>query len=236
MKISHYTNALFVASTMFSLPVFSGVSGSIDVYSKYIYRGVTTVPENDNTTVQAGLDYSADNGLYVGYWGSNLGYGDNGVNGVENDFYAGYSLETEAMSIDMAVYYYYYTNVSDQDAPEISLDVSMGDFTAGLKYLAQDAIWGNKGDIYWSISYNLSLPKEFSLAATAGYYTYKDSGEFIASTVESGAFRNLDLTLSHAIGNTGAEMRMMFIVGGKDRDGIDQDNTVLFGVGYPFEI
>ena len=65
-----------------------GLSGNIGVVSQYIFRGFV---ENENPSVQGGLDWAADNGFYVGYWGSNIGYGDeDSNNAVENDFYLGW--------------------------------------------------------------------------------------------------------------------------------------------------
>ena len=42
-------------------------SGNISVVSKYISRGLTNAPENDDVAVQAALNLAYGN-FYVGYW------------------------------------------------------------------------------------------------------------------------------------------------------------------------
>ncbi len=78
----------------------------------------------------------------------------------------------------------------------------------------------------------------------AGYYTYetKDNSELCGGTAgcgittESSAFRHVDLTLSHPIAKTGADMSMTYTLGGKDRTGTDQKDAVWFGVKYGFDL
>ena len=50
------------------------VSGTIGVFSSYNLRGITNTPENEDATIQGGLDYSHASGFYAGWWGSTLGY------------------------------------------------------------------------------------------------------------------------------------------------------------------
>ncbi len=50
--------------------------------------------ENDQPTLQAGLEYEHASGLYAGYWASTLNYDAADVSkdhGVEHDFYMGYA-------------------------------------------------------------------------------------------------------------------------------------------------
>ncbi|WP_227557066.1 TorF family putative porin [Acinetobacter johnsonii] len=67
------------------------LSGSLAVLSQYIYRGGI---ENDQPTLQAGLEYEHASGLYAGYWASTLNYDAADISkdhGVEHDFYMGYA-------------------------------------------------------------------------------------------------------------------------------------------------
>ncbi|QKT03759.1 hypothetical protein HUS23_07985 [Ectothiorhodospiraceae bacterium 2226] len=211
------------------------VSGSVDVLSQYVLRGIVNAPENENVAVQAGLEYGHASGMYAGYWASNLGYGEDGAQGVENNLYAGYAGEAGAFGYDLGVLYYAYLNAGDDvDAPEIYASLSYGPFMLGAAYLADDVTWGNRGDIYWTLGYETALPGDFSLGALLGYYTYSDSGDFIPATAESSAFRHFNLTLSRTLGTTGAEMSITGILGGKDRDGVSQDNAVVLGLHYAF--
>ncbi len=216
-------------------------SGNISIVSKYVLRGITSAAENSGAALQGGFDWADDSGFYAGYWGSSLGYPS--ADGpelldttFENDFYGGYAGEIEGFSYDLGATYYYYLDTSDANGFELTAYVGFGPVTAGFKYLAQDLLWGNQGDMYWTVDYETDLPKDFGFAASLGYYTYEDSGKFIPSTVEDSAFRHLNLSLSHPIGDTGADMSVTYIIGGKDRNGIDQEDAIVFGVGWGFDI
>jgi uncharacterized protein (TIGR02001 family) len=198
-----------------------GMTGNIGVVSQYIFRGAV---ENDGAAVQGGLDWAADNGIYVGYWGSNLGYGDDGANGVENDFYAGWG-GGDNFTYNIGAIYYYLLNVSDSNVGELYGSLGWGPVTFGAAYALDDASWTNQGDIYWTLGGEGDV-LGFTLGAKAGWYTYEQEGEFISST-ESSGFRNLDLSISHALGSTGADMGLTYIVGGDDRDGNELDDNMI---------
>jgi uncharacterized protein (TIGR02001 family) len=214
-----------------------------------------TAPENDSTAVQGGFDWTSDAGWFLGYWGSNLGYsystdsavGASGSNGFENDFYGGYAGKVGGFSYSVGVTQYYYINVDDSNLLEPFLTLGYGPVTFGAKYLAQDGFWGNQGDTYLTLTYATDVGAGFKFSGTAGYYMYedKDSDELckgvgLASgcqaTMTDSDFRHLDLTLSHPIGKTGAEMGVTYILGGKDRFDQDLDNTVVLNVKYPFDL
>lgn len=246
-RITKLTSALVstvVASAFIapSVTMAAELKGNIGVFSKYVLRGITNNTENDGTTVQGGLDYIHASGVYVGYWGSNLDYGNaTTAAGFENDFYAGYATKVGSFSVDVGAIQYVYVEVEDSNGTEVVGKVGYGPVTAGLKYLVNDAAWGNSGDIYWTVAYSTTLPKDFNLNATAGFYTYNDDDagndkKTWATTTEDSGFRHLDLSLSHAIGQSGANMSITYVVGGKDRLGTDNDNAVVLGVAYGFNI
>lgn len=232
----------------------AGLTGNIGVFSKYVLRGITNVTENNGTTVQGGFDWSHDSGVFLGYWGSNLDYvySANGgtptsTTGFENDFYGGYAGKAGPVSFSIGATQYYYVEVDDSNLFEPFGTVGVGPVTLGVKYLAQDGWWGNAGDMYWTLAYSTGLPKGFKFAATAGYYLYEksDNSELCGGdsfppncgiTTTSSAFRHVDLTLSHPIGATGAEMLLTFVYGGENRAEVEQDNTVVLGVKYGFDI
>lgn len=230
--------SMALASMAAPLAAHADVTGNISVVSQYILRGITNAPENPNATLQGGFDWSGDSGLYAGYWGSTLGYNNGDPSygdGFENDLYVGYA-GGSTVKYSIGVIQYMYMNLTDSNGAEIAGTLGYGPLTLGAKYLTKDVVWGNKGDIYWTLGYSTDLPKDFSLSATAGYYTYKDSGKYIASTPKSGNFRHLDVTLSHPIAKTGATMNVTYTVGGKDRNEVEQHNAIVFGIGYNFGI
>jgi uncharacterized protein (TIGR02001 family) len=230
--------ALSVASMAAAIaPAQAELSGNIGVFSKYVLRGITNVPENDGAAIQGGVDWAHDSGFYLGYWGSSLDYADEGsASGFENDFYGGFAGSVGDISYDIGLIYYYYLNISDANAPEIAASVGYGPVSLGMKYLADDVAWGNQGDIYWTLSGDMDIGMGWNLGGVLGYYTYETDGEFIPDVpeAESSAFRHFDVSLSHAIGETGADFGLTYIFGGDDRFGNEQDNATVLSLTYGF--
>jgi len=236
--------------TLVPLTTQAGATGNIGIHSEYLLRGIGR--ENDDTAVQGGLDYAHDSGFYVGWWGSNLGYSydknvgtDPGGNGFENDFYGGFAGAAGDISYKLGVIQYYYINVDDSDLTEILANVGYAGLTLQMQYLASDGVWGNDGDIYWTLGYSLPLPSDFTLGASLGWYTYDDSDNTDMCgatpgnlcTTEDTAYRHLNVTLSHPIANTGANMYVQYTNAGEDRRGNDNyDDRVIFGVTYGFDL
>lgn len=249
------TLSLAVALSIPMVAAHAGTTGNIGVFSRYILRGVTTTSgvgaqnsttsESDTAVLQGGFDYAADNGLYAGYWGSTLGYGKAGANGVENDLYAGWGGKSGDISYSLGLIQYYYMNVgSGFNLIELNPTIGYGPVTLGAKTLLKSGVWGNKGDTYWTANYTAALPSNFTFGALLGYYTY-DKGtntEMCGSTpanvctTESGAFRHVDLSLTHPIAKTGADMSVTYTLAGKDRQGLKMNDTIWFGVKYGFDI
>ena len=245
MKTSIRPLALATALSIGSLaavitPAQAEVTGNIGLFSQYVLRGITNAPENDNVAIQGGVDWAAPMGFYLGYWGSNLGYGnpDSDVKGFENDFYGGWGGSTDLLSWDIGATYYYYLNISDFNAFEPYGYIGVGPATFGFKYLAEDVAWGNSGDTYWTLDASGDIGAGFTLSGLIGYYSYDKNGEFIPEVPEAkgSAFRHFDLTLSHPIGNTGADDNFTYILGGEDRFGVDQKNQIVVSVTYGFDI
>jgi len=269
--------ALAVSALATPMVAQAELSGNIGVYSAYVLRGITAAEsfgyENDGAAVQGGLDWSADNsGWYVGYWGSSLSYtsdptidtyDDNGnvtgsvdgclkaddcpAVGFENDIYAGYSGTAGDFGYDVGLIYYYYIGVMEANGLEVKLSGSWKGATLGVNYLTNDVAWGNTGDMYWTLGYDFSLPKDFTLGATLGYYMYEKSGKYVPPSrpdpdsvltlgAKSSAFRHLTLSLSHPIASSGFDMNLDWIIGGEDRYGISQPMTFVLGVSSGFDI
>jgi len=207
-----------------------GLSGNIGVVSQYIFRGFV---ENDSPSVQGGIDWAGDNGVYVGYWGSNIGYGDDGSKGVENDFYVGWG-GGDKFTWDLGLLYYAYLNVTDANVPELYGSIGYGPVTLGTTYALDDAIWINKGDMYWTLAAEGEVAGGFNLGAKAAWYYYGDEGEFLTDQTRSSAFNSLDLSVSHALGATGADMGLHYIVGGKTRFDNDLDDNIVLSLSFGF--
>jgi len=232
--------AATVAGLATPLAAQADITGNIGVYSKYVLRGMTNNAENDGAAVQGGLDWSHKSGVYVGYWGSNLDYGmtrtSTTVTGFENDIYGGYKIKLGPVDLNVGVIYYAYTQVADSDAAEALVAAGIGPVTLSAKYLTKDVSWGNTGDTYFTVDFAQDLPSEFKFAAQLGYYLYTDSGDFETSlaTTESSGFRHLNLTVSHPLGKSGANMGITYIVGGESRSGVQQGNAVVLALTTGF--
>lgn len=228
-------------------------SGNVGVYSKYVLRGLTTpASESDRAALQGGLDYVHDSGFYAGWWASSLDYtysndgSSTSGNGFENDFYLGFSGAIgETGSYDLGLIQYYYLDVDDSNLTEFKFGLGAGPLSAEMYYLLRDGWWGNKGDTYFSVTYETALPKNFTFATTAGFARYEqdDNAKFCAPdpagcgiTTKKSGFRHVDLSLSHPIGNTGADMSVRYVIGGKNRSDLEQDNTVVLGISYNFDL
>ncbi len=230
------------------LPAKADVTGNINVVSKYVLRGITTGTgygsENNGSAVQGGFDYSNANGIYAGYWGSNLSYVSGGANntnvfaGFENDLYAGYKGKAGPVSYGLGLIYYAYSAVQDADGTEIALTGGIGNASLGINYLTKDVIWGNKGDTYFNLGYSVGLPSDFSLAGNLMYYLYKKDGKYITdtspSTEKTSAFRGVSVALTHPLGKTGGTMGLSLIGGGTDRFGAYQKWEPVLSFGMTF--
>jgi uncharacterized protein (TIGR02001 family) len=238
--------AIALATPAMALPIAAHAdsTGNIGVVSSYVLRGLQT--ENHGAALQGGYDYSHDSGLYLGWWGSSLDYKANsadpaGTRGFEHDFYGGFAGSAGSLSYKVGVIQYYYVNVDDSNLTEALLNVGFGPVSAQVQYLLTDGAWGNAGDAYWTLNYGASLPADFRFAGSLGWYTYEDddNDELACGpgcTQTSSDFRHLNLTLTHPVGNTGADMSLTYVFAGKDRTDTDYDDSVVFGISYAFDI
>jgi uncharacterized protein (TIGR02001 family) len=252
-KFAPIATASAIAASVFGLPsaaMADDFTGNVGVYSKYLLRGIGE--ENSNTAVQGGLDYSFSNGIYLGYWGSNLGYsyetsaGDKTrLQGFENDLYGGYAGSAGMFDYSVGLIQYIYVNVADSDLTELVLSGGIKGWKLQAQYLLTDGWWGNSGDIYWTVSGGFSLPKDFGVDVKLGYYTYNNSDNSKLSgyadangdvTKTSSAPRHLDIALKHPIGSTGADMVLTYTLAGKDRTDTKFSNSMVMSAVWGFKI
>jgi len=243
LSVLAVASALSVPALMVAAPAQAELSGNIGVVSQYVLRGI--VQENKGAAIQGGIDYANDSGFYLGWWGSSLDYtydatGSNPYSGqgFEHDIYGGFAGTAGGIDYSVGLLQYYYMNIDDSDLTELVLGAGYGPFSAQAQYLLNDGWWGNTGDTYWTFNYGTALPSNFTLDASLGYYTYGDddagNDKSSAVTTESSAFRHLNLTLSHPIGDTGADMGITYIIAGDDRAGDSKDDTMTMNISYAF--
>jgi len=160
--------AVLVAAASLAPLAHAEISSTITLTSDYDFRGFTQTAQDP--ALQASLDWSADSGLYVGAWASNVDFGPGTDSDIELDLYAGYNIEvTDELSYDIGgVYYTYFSDGDDVDFPEIYAAVNYKDFTGKLWYSWD---FGNTSESAWYLeaNYSIPLPQDFSIALHAGY-------------------------------------------------------------------
>lgn len=171
MKNGVLLTATIVVSLLTSTQAVAGASANIGVTSNYLWRAQTQ--SNDKAAIQAGLDYSAENGLYVGTWASSEEFA---TKGTELDIYAGYKKElANGITTDVGVIQYRYPNDNANEFSEAY--VKLGYKGVGFEYdntiQTKDSAINAKGDQYYSLGYTGSLPNDWSYGAKLGRYDYK---------------------------------------------------------------
>jgi uncharacterized protein (TIGR02001 family) len=147
--------------------------------SDYLFRGQS---QTDNgPTIQGGVDYSHELGLYAGTWASNINFAD----GIEWDIYGGYGGELgNGLAYDLFVVYYWYPATTDtefgEDYMEFGPSISYtfgGDFepSVGVGFLYTDNFSFNSDDgLYVYGDLGFTLPNDFGLGFHAGYQSIED--------------------------------------------------------------
>lgn len=236
-----------VLALAFAPAAHAGLTGHVDVVSKYILRGITSTynptydgsgPESDGPAVQGGLDFTTDGGFYVGYWFSTLGYSydaccnpnasaQDARNSTEHDFYAGYNGKAGGLGYTVGGTIYYYDPGYESLGFETKLGLTAGDFGFTAQTLLNDVTYGNAGDTYFVASYTKALPKDFTFAGQLGAYYYTEDGDFITNSTDTFSFRHLTVGITHPIGTTGATWGLQYIIGGDNRFSVKQSNQLV---------
>lgn len=262
-KISLTAVTFAFGSSIFAPSANADLTGHLDGVSRYYLRGITTTynpasvgalgneggdaPENDGPALQGGLDYVHDSGFYAGWWFSTLGYSyksftDDGIS-MEHDLYGGYAGKIGDFGYKLGVTRYEYVPGRNSSAFETMVGVSYMQFGLNAQTLLEDVTWGNKGDTYWTATYATPLPGNFGFNAMLGYYTYEKTGKYVnpnnvvlatpGNSVESSAFRHVTVGVTYPFMKnlTGG---VSYIIGGKNRFDVDQDNKFVGSLSYTF--
>jgi uncharacterized protein (TIGR02001 family) len=154
------------------------LSANIGATSNYIWRGITQT--EDSPAIQGGLDYAHESGLFVGTWVSNVEFA--GDKQTEVDLYGGFGGKIDEFSYKLGIYQYIYVGVDDDLHPgnftELGVSGTYGIVTVGVNYTIGGAppkgALFNDGDVYPYISLNYAIDDNWSVGATAGYYSFDD--------------------------------------------------------------
>jgi uncharacterized protein (TIGR02001 family) len=206
-------------------------SGTVTAVSDYNWRGVTQTSQDP--ALQGSLDYSMENGFYVGTWASNVDFGDCCDESVEVDLYAGFS-GGETVTWDVGFVYYWYPGADDLDFPEVYASVGYEWLEAKLSYTSDFA---NYSDQAWYLEGNAAyeLPANFGLEAHIGYSTgdgieaaYGQDDYFDWSVGVTYAFKNFGLGLKYVDGSD------LETLDGTPDDVSSSEGVVIFSVTTTF--
>ncbi len=135
------------------------ITGSATVVSDYRFRGFTQ--SNEEAAIQGGFTVAHESGVYVGTWGSSIGF----ANGTEIDVFAGFAKEVASgltADIGATVYLYPGTANSTIIEPYFALTGTVGPATIkGFVAWApdgQDSL-GDAGSFYTSATVTIAIPE-----------------------------------------------------------------------------
>ncbi len=153
-------------------------SANVALTSDYIWRGVTQTMEDP--AIQGGFDLNHASGFYVGTWGSNVRFVEEGAPSdganVELDLYAGFGGSlANGVAYDLRYTRFLYPNGTDLDFGEFQVSGTFKDVTL-LYAFSPDVGAVDTNTHYVELGYKYALPNDFSLGVNAGYYSFDDDG------------------------------------------------------------
>ena len=163
------------------------ITGNIGLFSQYIFRGLTQT--NEEPALQGGLDYGHASGFYVGTWGSNVSWLQDGGSyraggSLELDIYGGFkgAIGKTDFGYDVGLLYYWYPGdvtpgLWKADTLEVYGALSWKFLSAKLSYSLQDETFGvpdSRGTTYLDFTANYPIPNtKFSVVAHYGIQTFE---------------------------------------------------------------
>jgi uncharacterized protein (TIGR02001 family) len=190
--------------------------------------------------------------------------GKHSQNSFENDFYGGYtgSIGDTGIGYTLGGTIYVYQPGWASTGYETKLGLSYKELSVTAQTLLNDVTFGNSGDTYFLATWTHALPKDFTFTGQLGAYAYGKHGDYIDSNninkpgyhnghvsnvggvetydvngkdkAKSFAFRQATLGLSHPLPITGATWSVQYIIGGDNRYGLKQANTIVGSLGLTF--
>jgi uncharacterized protein (TIGR02001 family) len=192
MKLQYIAlGALLLASTVQAQETSMGTfSGTVALTSDYVFRGYSQ--SDEHPAFQPGLNWTADSGLHLNLWGSNVDFNDGGQADLEVDFTAGYAGAVDNLSYDLGVIYYAYPGAKGTlnydywegyttlgyDTGTVKLNGSLffsPDFFGGL-----DDAWAVQGGfsapVAESLTFDAQLGKQLLKKTSGTDYAYWNAG------------------------------------------------------------
>lgn len=176
-------------------------SATVTATSDYDFRGVTQTAQDP--ALQGSIDWAADNGIYVGAWGSNVDFGDCCDESMELDLYVGFAGgDEEGLTFDVGGVWYAYPGADDIDYPEIWAGIGYGMFGAKLWY-SWDEFATDESAYYIEGSMDIPLPNDFGISVHVGY----SDGDAFDNLVGYQSYFDYSVGITKSIGNWGLELK-----------------------------
>lgn len=257
MRISVFSKLPLLTSLLLSSAVFAQsdleentphtFSGNIGVVSKYVYRASV---ENHDLAIQGGLGYTHTSGFLVEYWGSTLDYDpsdEHRSKSFENDVYLGYGRDlSENLSFNtkLAAYFYHrggsvynedFTEKRRTTGTEWLSELDYKNLALTMAVALSDVNYGNAGDVYLSAGYGYELWNDLTINTLLGLNIFNSSrDDSLIETRKSLVFNEARLGLSKSFSDTGVDLTLDYIWGGRDRTDSKLDDHLVFGLSYSF--
>lgn len=215
---------------------FGTAAGSVLIASDYMFRSISN--SNNGPTVQGDMNWSHDNGFYVGIWASNTDFGGPG-NSMELDPYIGFAgtvPETE-LSFDIGYWSYNYPKSEfDLDYAEVYLNLSYtwDKFSVSPSLWYADNYFGKdfldkKHALAYDITLAYELPCDLAASLQVGEQTFESSVDYLD-------FVYYNIGIDWSIGDYSLGLRWY------DTDGVDPflaatkltDGRFVFGITRSF--
>lgn len=153
---------------------------NVGANTDYVFRGISQTDEDPS--VFGGVDATFGIG-YAGAWVSNVDFGDS--TDIEFDLYAGIKPTVGAVTFDLGVIYYGYTDQppgSNQDYWEgkVAASMPLGKATVGAAFYYSPEFFGKTGDAtYYEVNgaYPLGDTK-FTLSGAVGYQQVEGPADY----------------------------------------------------------
>ena len=193
------------------------ISYNVGLFNQYIFRGLTQTDEKP--AIQGGVDFTHSSGFYLGAWGSNIswledgGYYDN--SSLELDIYGGYANSIGDLGYNVGVLQYIYpgNDISDTyvnaETTEVYGALSYKWLQAKVSVVVSDGAFANKnsdGTYYAELNANIPLADSGVTANLhVGRQEYNGSLDGVSNDVYSYTDWKVGATKSFANGvNVGA--------------------------------
>lgn len=243
---------LLGGSVLVSTPAMAELTGNAGVMSQYLFRGLE---QGSGAAGYGGIDYAHESGFYAGTWAATIGFGSNSGSSSEVDFYTGYAGDAGAVSYDVGVLYYWYSEEDEganadpsNNTLEFYGSLGFGIFSLSAYYVPDTYFASVERDgsdaegaygVYGSISQPLN--DILSLDAAIGYNA-GDGNEFWANGEDS--YMEYSLGVSAALDN-GFGMSFGLVMtdidgspgnGYNAADTADDDPKLVVDASYSFDL